>query len=199
MRLAEKIVLASGNPGKLREIKELLEGTGTEVVAQSEFGVSEADETGSSFEENAIIKASHAMGATGLPAIADDSGLVVDALDGRPGVHSARYAGPDASDEDNIDKLLAELDGVERRDAAFHCVACYMDPAASAPVITTGTWRGEILHRRRGARGFGYDPVFLDTASGRSSAELTADEKNARSHRGQAFAKLVSRLCERRS
>ncbi len=199
MGLPKKIVLASGNPGKLRELAELLEGLGTEIVAQSEFGVSEADETGQSFEENAIIKARHAMEATGLAAIADDSGLAVEALGGRPGVRSARYAGPSASDDENIDKLLAELHGIEHRDAAFHCAACFIDPSAPAPIVATGTWRGEISYRRRGSGGFGYDPVFLDAASGRSSAELTADEKNARSHRGRAFRNLTSLLRERYS
>jgi len=186
--------MATGNPGKIREIAELLEPLGSEVVAQSEFDVTGADESGDTFEANALIKARHAVKATGLPAIADDSGLVVDALDGGPGVYSARYAGPDADDEKNIDKLLAALDGIEERAAAFHCVACYVAPGGQPPVFGRGTWRGRILDERRGSGGFGYDPVFLDPESDRASAELTAAEKNARSHRGKALRDLVDRL-----
>ncbi|MDJ0941357.1 MAG: RdgB/HAM1 family non-canonical purine NTP pyrophosphatase [Woeseiaceae bacterium] len=194
MGLPTKIVLASGNLGKVREIAELTAHLGVEIVPQSEFGVSDADETGTTFEANALIKARHAAEATGLPAISDDSGLAVDALDGRPGVYSARYAGPDASDDDNIDKLLGELGGTDERGAAFHCVACYVEPGDSEPVMAHGEWRGTILDARRGAGGFGYDPVFLDPESGRASAELTPDEKNARSHRGKALRALVARL-----
>ena len=188
------IVMASGNAGKIREISELLAGLDVAIAPQSTFGVCGADETGTTFEENAIIKARHAVLATGKPAIADDSGLSVDALDGRPGVHSARYAGPAASDDDNIDKLLAELDGVEARGAAFHCVACFLESADDEPVIARGTWRGEILTARRGDGGFGYDPVFLVPELGMASAELTPDEKNARSHRGQALRDLATAL-----
>lgn len=187
------IVMASSNAGKIREIAKLLEGLDVHIVPQSEFNVSDADETGATFEANAIIKARHAVLATGLPAIADDSGLAVDALDGRPGVYSARYAGVDASDDDNIDKLLAELNGNDNRGAAFHCVACYLEPGKD-PLLAAGEWRGEILPRRRGTGGFGYDPVFLDLASGKASAELTPDEKNARSHRGQALRLLATSL-----
>lgn len=188
------IVMASGNAGKIREIAELLAGLDVAIVPQSKFGVRDADETGTTFEENAIIKARHAVLATGMPAIADDSGLSVDALDGRPGVYSARYAGPAASDDDNIDKLLAELDGVEARGAAFHCAACFLQSADDEPLVARGTWRGEILTARRGAGGFGYDPVFLVPELGKASAELAPEEKNARSHRGQALRELATAL-----
>lgn len=191
------LVLASGNPGKLKEFAELLAPLNVTIVPQADYGVGEADETGSTFEENALIKALHAMQATGLPAIADDSGLSVDALDGRPGVHSARYAGPDATDEANVDKLLAELGDSKDRGAAFHCVVCFVAPDLDEPVFARGEWRGEILRERRGTGGFGYDPVFLDPASGRASAELTPEEKNARSHRGIALSALSGQLSRR--
>jgi len=191
--------MASGNAGKIREITKLLADLDVEVVPQSDYGVEDAEETGTTFEENAIIKARHAAEATGLAAIADDSGLVVDALNGRPGVYSARYAGANASDDENINKLLSELDGIDDRGAAFHCVACFVTPDEPEAMITTGIWRGEILGERRGDGGFGYDPIFLDTETGRASAELTSEEKNARSHRGQALRALASVLGERRS
>ena len=187
--------MATGNPGKIREIARMLEGLGIDVVAQSEYGVSDADETGTSFAENSLLKAQHAAEATGLPAIADDSGLSVDALDGAPGVYSARYAG-DAGDEANNDKLLAALDGVEDRGAAFHCVATYVEPGEE-PLVAAGEWRGEILHERQGDGGFGYDPLFFVPECGCSSAALPADEKNARSHRGQALRKLVELIEQR--
>ena len=195
-RLPGKIVLASSNAGKLLEIAHLLEKLDVEVVPQSDFAVSDAEETGASFVENSLIKARHAAAVTGLPAIADDSGLSVDALGGRPGVRSARYSGPGATDDENISKLLAELDGVavEDRGAAFHCVACFVLPDDSAPLIASGEWRGSILRERHGDGGFGYDPVFFDPASQRGSAELTAEEKNARSHRGKALRALVSQI-----
>lgn len=191
--LPPKVVLASSNAGKLREIARLLEKLSVTVVPQSEFSVSDADETGATFAENSLLKARHAAAATGLPAIADDSGLSVDALGGRPGVFSARYAGPNATDDENIDKLLAELDAVaaDDRSAAFHCAACFVLPGDSEPLLANGEWRGSILPRRRGDGGFGYDPVFLDPDSGRSSAELSAEEKNVRSHRGKALRALV--------
>jgi XTP/dITP diphosphohydrolase len=192
----DKIVMASSNAGKLREITRILGDEQVTVVPQSEFGVSDADETGTTFVENAIIKARHAAEITGLPAIADDSGLAVDALDGRPGVYSARYSGPDADPEKNIDRLLDEMKGVpeEQRSATFHCVACYVTPGGGEPVIAEGEWRGTILERRRGEGGFGYDPVFFDTQLGLSSAELSAEHKNARSHRGKALLELARRL-----
>lgn len=188
--------MASGNAGKIKEIARLLAHLDVTVVPQTEFGVSDADETGTTFEENAIIKARHAASATGLPAIADDSGLAVDALDGRPGVYSARYSGKDADDDSNIDKLLQELRNVDEanRGAAFHCVACFVLSADAEPLLANGSWQGQILTERRGEGGFGYDPVFLDPESGKASAELTAGEKNARSHRGKALRKLAELL-----
>ncbi len=163
-------------------------------MAQSELGVSSVEETGETFAENALIKARHAAAVTGLAAIADDSGLAVDALGGRPGVRSARYAGPLASDDDNIEKLLGELEGINERRAAFHCAACFLARADAEPWIVTGEWPGEILRARRGSSGFGYDPVFYDPELGRSAAELSRDEKNERSHRGKAMARLIAEL-----
>ena len=184
--------MATSNPGKIREIARMLEGLGIEIIAQSELGVSDADETGTTFEQNSLIKAQHAADATGMPAIADDSGLSVDALDGAPGVYSARYA-DGKGDEANNDKLLAALEGVTDRGAAFHCVATFVEPGGE-PLVARGEWRGEILHARQGEGGFGYDPLFFVPECGCSSAELPADEKNARSHRGQALRKLVALL-----
>ena len=185
--------MASGNAGKIREIARLLDGLGVEVIPQSEFGVVDADETGSTFAENSLIKARHAALETGLPAIADDSGLAVDALEGAPGVYSARYCGLDATDDTNIDKLLGALQdtATSSRGAAFHCVATFVMPDQSVQLVGEGEWRGSILTARQGNGGFGYDPVFLDPLSGRSAAELTAEEKNARSHRGKALRQLV--------
>jgi len=196
MTLPERIVLASGNPGKVREIRRILGEFGVEIVPQTELGVGDADETGSSFVENALIKARHAADLTGLPAIADDSGLVVDALDGRPGVYSARYAGVQASDDDNIEKLLRELHGVpdDKRTAAFHCCAVYVSADDSTSLVAEGRWQGRILGERRGSGGFGYDPVFFDPECGRSAAELGPELKNARSHRGKALAALAEML-----
>lgn len=192
--LPETLVMASGNTGKIRELTRLLRGLGTDIVAQSELGVEEADETGSSFVENALIKARHAATTTGLPAIADDSGLVVDALGGAPGIYSARYSGAGATDEQNIDKLLTALRGTESaaRGAAFRCAACFVLPGQEAALVAEGEWRGAILSNRQGDGGFGYDPVFLDPASGASAAMLSAEQKNVRSHRGQALRKLVA-------
>ncbi len=196
--LPGKIVLASSNAGKLREIARILGGLNVTVVPQAEFGVDDVEETGTTFVENALIKARHAASVTGLPTIADDSGLAVDALGGRPGIYSARYSGAEADPEKNIDRLLAELDGVpdDQRGATFHCVACYVTPDKTEPVIAEGEWRGMILHERQGSGGFGYDPVFLDPELGLSSAELNAEQKNARSHRGQALQGLARQLRE---
>ena len=196
--LPRKIVMASSNVGKLREIERILAEFDIEIVPQSELGVGDADETGATFEENALIKARHAVEATGLAAIADDSGLAVDALDGRPGVWSARFAGADATDDANNDKLLAELAGVPRhaRGAAFHCVVCFVQPDGSEPVVAEGVWRGRILEERRGEGGFGYDPLFFVPDTGCSSAELDAADKNRRSHRGQALRNLARKLHE---
>ncbi len=188
--------MASSNAGKIREIARLLDGLDVEIVPQSELGVTDADETGVTFVENSLIKARHASDSTGLPAIADDSGLAVDALDGRPGVYSARYAGADATDDQNVDKLLDELEDVPdgSRGAAFHCAASFIMPGQTDAIVAEGVWRGTILRARRGHGGFGYDPIFLDPESGLSGAELNPEEKNARSHRGQALRKLVALL-----
>ena len=196
MALPPKIVFASGNPGKLREVARLLSAWNVEIVPQSELGVPEADETGTTFTANSLIKSRNAAAVTGLPAIADDSGLAVDALGGRPGVYSARYAGPDATDDSNIDKLLLELDGVPEaeRGAAFHCVASFIDPAAGEPILGEGRWRGRILEARQGSGGFGYDPVFFDIAAGKTAADFEPDEKNAASHRGKALRELLAAL-----
>ena len=166
------------------------------MLVLTELGVGDADETGSSFVENALIKARHASLMTGLPAIADDSGLVVDALDGRPGVYSARYSGAGATDESNIDKLLQELAGVpdEKRTAAFHCCAVYVSADDSTSLVAEGRWPGRILAERRGTGGFGYDPVFYDPDCGRTAAELGPELKNALSHRGKALTALAGML-----
>ena len=188
--------MASGNRGKLREIARILADLDFTVVPQSDFNVSEAVESGDTFVANALIKAQHAAAATGLPAIADDSGLAVDALQGRPGVFSARYAGPAASDAANIDKLLRELEQVDdtNRGATFHCVACFVTPDSDDALIAEGSWRGSIARQRIGEGGFGYDPVFVDAELGVTSAQLTAEEKNQRSHRGKALAELARLL-----
>jgi len=191
-----KLVLASSNQGKLVELRDLL-GDGFELHAQSEFGVGDAEETGLSFVENAILKARHASRTTGLPALGDDSGLCVDALHGAPGLYSARYAGEHGNSEANIDKLLRELDGVDdaRRGARFACVlALVRDADDPRPVIAEGAWEGRILRERRGGNGFGYDPVFFSPAHGCSAAELPAEVKNRDSHRGKALAMLRERL-----
>ncbi len=193
----QQIVLATGNPGKVREIQALLEPLDIEVLPQSRFDVPDVEETGLTFVENAILKARNAAEHTGLPAIADDSGIEVDALDGAPGIYSARYAGAGASDRDNLEKLLADLEGVpdERRTARFQCLMVYMrhglDPT---PLICQGTWEGRILTAPRGAGGFGYDPVFYVPTHECSSAELPPEVKNRLSHRGQALRRLVAAL-----
>jgi XTP/dITP diphosphohydrolase len=193
----KQIVLATGNPGKVREINELLADQDIEVIPQSAFDVPEAEETGLSFVENALIKARNAARHTGLPAIADDSGLEVDALRGAPGIYSSRYAGAGASDRDNLEKLLAELAdlGVEQRGARFQCVMVYirhdLDPT---PLICQGTWEGHILFAARGSNGFGYDPIFYVPSHDCSSAELPPETKNRLSHRGQALRKLIAGL-----
>ena len=188
--------MASSNAGKIREIAKLLAHLDVTIVPQSEYGVSDANETGTTFEANAIIKARHAATATGMAAIADDSGLAVDALEGRPGVYSARYSGPGATDDSNIDHLLDELAEVAESDrrAAFHCVACFVFSEDAEPLLATGTWQGRILNARRGDNGFGYDPVFFDPDLGKAAAELSAEEKNARSHRGKALRSLADML-----
>ncbi len=192
-----RIVLATGNAGKVREMGEILAPFGFEVVAQSALEVPEAEETGRTFVENAILKARNAAAHTGLPAIADDSGLEVDALGGAPGIHSARYAGPGAGDADNVAKLLRALEGVEeaRRTARFQCLMVYMRHADDpTPLIFQGTWEGRILTAPRGDGGFGYDPVFLAGELGRTAAELDPATKNRLSHRGQALRALAEAL-----
>lgn len=191
-----KLILASGNTGKLAELRELL-GEGFDLHAQSELGVTDAEETGLSFIENAILKARHAACATGLPALGDDSGLCVDALHGAPGLYSARYAGRHGDSEANIDKLLRELEGVadtERR-ARFVCVLALVRHADDPmPMVAEGVWEGRILPARSGNGGFGYDPVFFSPAHGCSAAELPTEVKNRDSHRGLALAQLRARL-----
>ena len=188
-----KIVLATANPGKLRELQAVLAGLDFEIVPQSAFGVPEAEETGLTFIENALLKARNAALYTGLPALADDSGLAVDALGGVPGIYSARYAGAGAGDRANIGKLLAELEGVpaERRTARFVCVLALLHhPADPTPLICQGSWEGTILTEPRGEGGFGYDPIFFVPGEQRTAAELEPAVKNQVSHRGQALVLL---------
>ncbi len=197
--MTKKIVLASGNAGKLREFQQLLSGCGFDVVPQSDFNLSNADETGTTFVENAIIKARHACRQTGLPAIADDSGIEVDALNGRPGVYSARYAGENANDESNNQKLLQELTGVptEKRTARYHAVLAYMRHADDpTPILCHGTWEGIMLTEPRGAGGFGYDPLFFVPTHNCASAELDKAEKNRISHRGKAMQELLQKMAQ---
>lgn len=194
-----KLVLASGNAGKLDELRLILGGSGIDLHAQSEFGVDDAEETGLTFVENALIKARHAARATGLPALADDSGICVDALNGAPGLYSARFSGRHGDADANIDKLLRELEGVpdEARGARFHCVLALLRHAEDPePIVVEGSWRGRILGARRGDGGHGYDPVFFDPASGLSAAEMALADKNRVSHRGLALAALKHRLPE---
>jgi XTP/dITP diphosphohydrolase len=193
-----RLVLASGNRGKAAELAALLAPLGWLLVSQSELGVAEIEETGATFEANALLKARHAATVTGLPALADDSGLEVDALGGAPGVRSARYAGG-GGDAANLTKLLRELASVPdaARGARFRCVLAFVTRADDpAPLIARGRWDGRIARAPRGSNGFGYDPVFLvgDDAGGRSAAELAPADKNARSHRGQALAELLRLL-----
>ncbi|WP_413534489.1 XTP/dITP diphosphatase [Rahnella inusitata] len=195
----QKVVLATGNAGKVRELAHLLADFGLDVVAQTELGVESAEETGLTFIENAILKARHAAAETGLPAIADDSGLAVDFLGGAPGIYSARYAGVDASDQQNLDKLLVALKDVPpgQRAAQFHCVLVYMRHAEDpTPLVCHGSWPGEIAFAEAGAGGFGYDPIFYVPELGKTAAELTREEKSAVSHRGQALKLLLAAMKE---
>ena len=190
-----KIVLASNNAGKLREFAQLLAPLGIELLAQSAFNVTEAEEPHVTFVENALTKARHCAAITGLPSLADDSGLCVSALNGAPGVHSARYAGEPKSDERNNEKLLVELHGKTDRRAHYVCVlALCRDVDDPHPLITEGVWHGEILGAPRGNGGFGYDPLFYVPAHACASAELDADQKNRISHRGIALQILLRRL-----
>ncbi|MFT6989563.1 MAG: XTP/dITP diphosphohydrolase [Paraglaciecola sp.] len=195
--MSKKVVLATGNMGKVKELASMLSGLGIEVLPQSEFNVSEVPETGTTFVENAIIKARHAAKQTGLPAIADDSGLAVDALGGAPGVYSARYSGDQATDQTNIIKLLDAMANIptDKRQAKFLCVLVFMrhfdDPT---PIICQGEWLGEITTQQHGENGFGYDPVFWVEDHGCSSAQLSPEQKNALSHRGKALKLLLAQL-----
>ena len=195
----KEVVLASGNPGKLRELSSMLDHFEWRLRPQSDFGIPEVAETGTTFVENAIIKARHAAQLSGLPALADDSGIEVDALDGAPGVYSARFAGAEANDADNNALLIEKLRGVPaaERSARFRAVIVYMRHAGDpAPLICEGSWEGQIQLTPAGAGGFGYDPYFFLPALGCTSAELDASEKNRLSHRGQALARLAQRLTE---
>lgn len=193
----KKVILASGNAGKLREFQQLLNGCGFDVVPQVDFFSENAEETGLTFVENAIIKARYACIKTGLPAIADDSGIEVDALNGRPGIYSARYAGESARDADNNQKLLQELEGVpaEERTARYHAVLAFMRHAEDpTPILCHGVWEGMILTEPRGDGGFGYDPLFFVPSHNCASAELDKAEKNRISHRGKAMQELLEKL-----
>ena len=192
-----RIVLASGNAGKLRELAAILGPLGHELVAQSSLGIETPPETGTTFVANALLKARFAAAKSGLPALADDSGIEVDALGGRPGVYSARFAGEHASDRENLDKMLAELQGVavERRAARYQCVIVLARGADDAvPLVAQGTWEGRIVNAPRGTGGFGYDPIFQPVGMTVTAAELTPADKNARSHRGQALRALSEQL-----
>ena len=193
--MSQQIVLATGNQGKVKELSEMLSGFSIAVLPQSHFDVADVPETGTTFIENAIIKARHAAKITGLPAIADDSGLEVDALNGAPGVYSARFAGENANDQDNIDKLLVEMQGKAVRSARFWCVLVYMRHADDpTPLVCQASWEGTITEDQQGREGFGYDPVFYVASEGCTSAQLTKNQKNVLSHRGQALQQLVAKF-----
>src|SRR5690606_22126966 len=193
----KKIVLASGNAGKLREFQQLLSDCGFEVLPQSDFFSENAEETGLTFVENAIVKARYACAKTGLPALADDSGIEVDALNGKPGIYSARFAGPDANDEKNNQKLLQELKDVSssQRSARYHAVLAFMRHAEDpTPILCHGVWEGMILSGPQGEGGFGYDPLFFVPTHNCASAQLAKEEKNRISHRGKAMQELLQKL-----
>jgi len=194
-----RIVLASGNAGKVKEINQLLSSQQIQIIPQSDFNVPDIEETGLTFVENAILKARNAARHSGLPAIADDSGLEVDALNGVPGIHSARYAGPEATDQTNNDKLLEQLKDTPEaeRSARFQCLLVYLrHPADPTPLICQGTWEGRILFQPQGNNGFGYDPLFFVPDHYCSSAELRPEVKNKLSHRGQALRELLIKLSD---
>ncbi len=187
-----RIVFASANAGKAREIEALL-GETFEIILQGKLGIESVEETGTTFEANSLLKAQHAAAASGLPALADDSGIEVDALKGEPGVYSSRYAGEGASDTDNLQKLLDEMKAVpdEQRTARFRCVLTFLRSATDTqPLVVEGCWEGTIAHAPSGKEGFGYDPICIDAESGITSAQLEPAEKNARSHRGKALVEL---------
>ncbi|HUF20031.1 MAG TPA: RdgB/HAM1 family non-canonical purine NTP pyrophosphatase [Burkholderiales bacterium] len=193
----QRVVLASGNPGKLRQFSELLVDSGLVLVRQSDFGIEPPPETGSTFLENSLIKARNAARLAGLPAIADDSGLEVDALGGRPGLYSARYAGENASDEDNLRKMLSELHGVAaaQRTARYRSVIVFVSrPDDLAPLVGEGVWEGAIAEGPRGTGGFGYDPIFIPRNQAQTAAEMPAGLRNERCHRGQASRAFLAKL-----
>lgn len=196
----QRLVLASGNKGKLKEFGQVLAPLGFEVVPQSEFNVPEVDETGLTFVENALLKAREASRVSGLPAMADDSGIEVDALNGAPGIYSARFSGPGATDQKNNDKLLQELSGLseQERTARYWCVLVYLRHADDpTPIIAQGSWEGRILEAPQGDGGFGYDPLFWVENEGCAAAQLTPEQKNKLSHRGKATLDLVAQLKQR--
>lgn len=193
--MPKEIVLASGNPGKLKEFRQMLEPAGYRVVPQSDYHVGEADEPYFTFIENALTKARHVSRLTGKPALADDSGLCVNVLGGKPGVLSARYAGEPKSDDRNNARLIADLAGLQDKTANYYCVLVYVRSADDPqPVIADGRWFGRIVDTPRGTNGFGYDPYFWIPEFGKTAAELTPDEKNSHSHRGMALRALLEKL-----
>jgi XTP/dITP diphosphohydrolase len=196
-----RVVLASGNSSKLRELASLLAPFGFDLVSQSTLGVVTPPETGTTFAENALLKARHAAAITSLPALADDSGIEVDALGGHPGIYSARYAGEGASDQANLRKMLDEMRDIPapQRSARYQCVIAFVTTATdSAPILATGTWEGTLISEPRGLGGFGYDPIFVPRGDERTAAELDPGLKNSLSHRGQALRALVTQLQNRR-
>lgn len=193
--MPQKIVLASSNKGKLKELQEMLAPAGFEVVPQSQLGVGDASEPYLTFIENALNKARHASRETGLPALADDSGICATSLEGAPGVHSARYAGEHGNDERNNQKLVADLEPFEDKSANYYCVLVYVrHPEDPQPIIADAIWKGEIISKPRGENGFGYDPYFLVPDFGLTAAELSPTVKNSLSHRGQALRALLEKL-----
>jgi len=192
-----RVVLASSNKGKLRELSALLAPLGYDVIAQNTLGIETPPETGDTFTANALLKARHAAAASNLPSLADDSGIEVDALDGRPGVYSARYAGEGASDEENLRKMLREMEGVPegKRTARYQCVIAFVSAADDPlPILAAGVWEGTLITAPRGLGGFGYDPIFVPSGFDRTAAELDPAEKNSLSHRGKALRALVTQL-----
>ncbi len=195
-----KLVIASANPGKVREIERILAPLEIEIIAQSALGIAPAEESHSTFVENALAKARHVCAASGLPSLADDSGICVEALDGAPGVHSARYAGMPVSDARNNARLLEQMAGVTDRRAHYYCVIVLMRGANDAqPLIAEGEWHGEIAQAPRGSRGFGYDPLFIDSKARLTGAELAASRKNRISHRGKAMRTLLRSISQLQS
>jgi XTP/dITP diphosphohydrolase len=195
-----RVVLASSNKGKLRELSALLAPLGYVVITQGSLGIDTPPETGDTFAANALLKARHAAAASNLAALADDSGIEVDALGGRPGIYSARYAGEGASDEDNLRKMLGEMQNVptEKRTARYQCVIAFVSTADDPnPILAQGTWEGALTGQPRGLEGFGYDPIFVPSGFDRTAAELDPGEKNSLSHRGQALRALIDRLRNR--